>query len=353
MSGVRPPETIPPSVRRQWRAEREAVQEAARRRDRLAAMSPHERQIAALEELRYLEQVAADKAAAATDPARKAELETIAADLRRTMRKEREMPVDMTTPATIRAQFNEKAGRIRSDLDALSADDGREATWKNRERTRLVSDLQDARQEADKALGKWATAAAREAAKGLNADTRSPEDCMKDLAVELRTQRLAASCTTQTEAENKLMSEARRLRSVDFRQSLSYAQAAATHGASGAASLAAEIEAEHRQGWSGHAEAAELAQTVERQVSAWQTEAAAVTVQVGRAAIAAARRTGDSESEAKLAQASIMPSIQAKLSAYAASQRDGVPYQDPIGPNPSPTIETAPIHASEPSTTIR
>jgi hypothetical protein len=163
MNGVRPPETVPAAVRRQWREERHAAHEASQRRDALERMSPRERQLAAIAESRYLADVATERAAVAIDPIKKTELETLAADLRRqAKRQERDMPaVDTTTPATIRGAFTEKAAAIRSEFDGLAADDGREATWKNGRRSELVDALDVARQTADRELLAWATKAGK------------------------------------------------------------------------------------------------------------------------------------------------------------------------------------------------
>jgi len=357
--GAPPPNPAIRAIQRQARKEREAAQVAARRRDRLAAMNPRQRQLAAIEELHHLAEAADSMATAAEDPARKADLLNQATEIRRTIkRKEREMPaVDMTTPATIRAAFAAKVLTITSELAALAADDGREAGWKNRRRAEMTADMDTARQTADRELAKWATAAAREATKAGNADTRSPEDCMKDLAVEMRTTRLAASCSTQAEATNKLMGEARRLASVDFRQALSYAQAAATHGAMGAANLAAELERDYRATWPGHPEAAELAASVEREVSGWVVERAATFARAGGLALEVARRTGDNSGDVgRLTSETVSASIAAKHSAYAASLASGEPYQAPdtgtLGAHP--TIEVgSPYRDPDASTTLR
>jgi hypothetical protein len=321
-------------------------------------MSPRQRQLAAIAELRTLQEKAVEMAAAATTESRRADLTNQAAEIGQLIvRKEHEMPaVDMTTPATIRAAFAAKVLTITSELAALAADDGREASWKNRRRAEMTADMDTARQTADRELAKWATAADREATKAGNADTRSPEDCMKDLAVEMRTTRLAASCTTQAEATNRLMGEAQRLRSIDFRQALSYAQAAATHGAMGAANLAAELERDYRATWPGHPEAAELAASVEREVSGWVVERAATFARAGGLALEVARRTGDNSGDVgRLTSETVSASIAAKHSAYAASLASGEPYQAPdtgdLGAHP--TIEGGPIRDANPSTTLR
>jgi hypothetical protein len=350
--GAPPPNRNLAALRRQWRAEREAVQEAARRRDRLAAMSPRARQLAALEELHLLEEKAVSMAAATDDPVKKAGFEATVAEIRHKIKKEHAMPaIDLEAPGKIRATFTAKAATIQSELAALAADDGRDPSWKNRRRAELTADLDVARQTAHDSIQKWATAANREAAKGMNADTRSPEDCMKDLAVDLRSSRYAASVTTQAEAQNKLMSEPQRLRSVDFRQSLSYAQAAAQHGAMGASRLAAEIEAEYRSSWPGRAQAQQLLQTISQELSTWHIESAAAVVQSNRAAIAAAKATGDHAGVGHLAEAAMRDSISAKTHAYAESQRTGQPYRSPIGPDTTPTREPSTQIRSDPSTT--
>ena len=324
---------------------------------RMAAerMSPRDRQRAAIEELRTLEAKAVDMSAATTDSVKKAGFAATVAEIRAAIkRKESEMPqTDLEAPGRIRSAFNAKAGEIRAALEDLAADDGRQPDFKNRKRAELTADLDRARTTADAALSKWAGQAAREATKAANADTREPADVMKDMATEMRAQRLAASVTTQTEATNKLMGEAQRLRSIDFRQAQSYAIAAATHGAPGAARLAAEIERDYRSSWAGHAEAAELAATVEREVSAWRIESAAVTVQANRSAIAAAKRTGDNAGSDRLADETMRASIGAKNAAYAESRRTGTVYRSPIEPDPTPTRETTPIFDANPSTTIR
>ncbi len=121
----------------------------------------------------------------------------------------------------------------------------------------------------------------------------------------------------------------------------------------GASRLAAELEAEYRSSWPGHQEAAELAATIGKEAETWQRESASASVQIGRAAAAVARRTGDMEAEARLSAETVRPSIAAKLSAYAEAQRDGRPYVNPIPPDTSATIESRPVYDANPTTTIR
>lgn len=345
--------------RRPSTAEAEVSEEHARQvRRRLAIerMSPREKQLAALEELRVLEEAARDMAAATTDEGRRAELLATAEHFRRTIAtKEREMPaIDTERPAAIRAAFTAKVETIRAEFTDLARDDGRDPKWKNRRRTELTRDLEYASKEADEQLAKWATAAAREAQKGLNVDSRTPEDVMKDMATEMRASRLAATITStggaaRIEAENKLMAKARQLRSVDFRQALSYAQAAAQHGAFGADSLAAELEGEYRATWPGHADAAQLVQTVERELDTWRTASASAMTEAGRSAIVAARATGDLDGASRLSDQTTATSISAKLGAWRSAQRDGVAYADPIGPDTTPTADSQPVHSVGPT----
>lgn len=327
---------------------------------RMAAerMSPFERNRATAAKLR---QAAADllaKASTAEDPAALAELKSRAATLRHDAKKlEAEMTVDTSIPATVRSEFNAKVLSITSALAGLSADDGREATWKDRRRTELTRDLEYARRDADAALSKWSTAAAREAQKGLNADTRTPEDCYKDLGCELKSQRLAGSVGSATEARNILFTEGQRLAAAgDSRNALAYAMAAATHKVPAAARLVAQLEAEYRSSWPGHSESAELAATVEKEVSAWAIERAATSARVGSAALAVAQRTGDRSGDVdRLAGETVSASIAAKMAADAQSRETGEPYVDPnVGDlGLHPTREGGPIHDGNPTTTLR
>jgi 3-methyladenine DNA glycosylase/8-oxoguanine DNA glycosylase len=180
------------------------------------------------------------------------------------------------------------------------------------------------------------------------------EQVSKDMGTEMKATRLAKAVEGTAQARNILYSQAERLAAAgDEMGARAYAMAAQQHNVGEATRLLNRLESDYGATWAGHAEAAELAATVEREVSAWRTEAAPVTVQASSSAIAAARRTGDHAAAGNLAAGTVHDSIAAKLGAYAASQRDGVPYQDPIGPDTTPTIESRPVFNGNPSTTIR
>jgi hypothetical protein len=127
--------------------------------------------------------------------------------------------------------------------------------------------------------------------------------------------------------------------------------AAQVHGVPEATRLLNQLEAAYRASWPGHAEASDLLETVTKELETWHVESASAAVSVGRSAIAAAKRTGDDAN--RLGEAMMRDSIAAKHSAYTASRRTGVPYVDPVGPDPTPTRETTPIFDANPTSTVR
>jgi len=333
-----PAPPVGPSLeeRAAWRDERERARKAQRRVD---VMSPRERHLAIIADLREAAAARDREAAEATaagDTERAASLRENVAELRRlATRKEQEVPsIDLTTPAEIQTRFAEQTAKIRADLDALAADDGKEASWKSRERRRLIDALDTARQTADSAMTKWAAAAEREARKALAKDTRDPTSVAQDMGAEMMAARLAKTILStgsaaSTEAGNKLLPRARAMLSEGrSREALAYARAAAMHGAVGADSLVAQLERDYEASWPGHKEAAEALATVEAQMDSFHTASHAEAARAAQAAIRAAEAIGDVP-DVGLSERAVADSIAAKHGAFVTATAEGKPYVDP------------------------
>jgi hypothetical protein len=336
------------AIQRKQREDREAT--AARARDvaRKARRTPLEVAIEAIEEKRYLADVADAQAESSTDPARRVELTTTAAQLRRQARKlEVAMPADIAieTPRQIRSDFTARAATITADLNKLAEDDGKEASWKRRQRATLLDQLDAARSRADAALNQWAVKSAQAANKALARDSRTPEMVSRDMSAEMAATRLSKTVDSQTAARNILLGEARRYAAAgDELKARGYAMAAQQHGVPEATRLLAELEARYQDSWEGHGAAREAIAAVESQIRGWQTDSAAAHARAGAAAVAAATRVGDPTDS--LSESYVVESISAKLAAQREAIATDQPFADPVGPTSSAGAAPGPVIGS-------
>ena len=337
--GAPPPNRNLAALRRRFREEREAstaqTQEAARR----AHLTPVERAQEEIAEKRYLADVADAQAEQSTDPARKAELSTIAARLRREARKlEVNMPPDIAieTPHKIRSDYVARSAQRTADLAQLAQDDGKDPGWKRRERGRILAEQETDRAQADAALSRWAEKSAQAAKKALVRDSRTPDQVSVDMGIEMMATRLSRTVDGETAARNLLYGEAERCFAAgDLVKARGYAAAASMHGVAEASKLLAKLEASYQDSWEGHTAAKEALAAVEAEVRSWQTESAATHARAGQAAVAAANRIGDPTDA--LSQSWVAESVTAKLAASRESQINGTPYASPIPADPNST----------------
>jgi hypothetical protein len=312
-------------------AERDEETAAWRRRLAADRMTTREKQLAIIADFRK----AADAAELAGDTDHAAELRRIA------KQKEKTMPPDISIErvAQIRTAYTAKVTQIRGEMDALAADDGKEAAWKSRRRRELTDALDAARSLADAELSKWLAGANAKVQKQLGADTRTPDDVSRDMGAEMMATRLAKTVNGATEARNNLMPAANRLLEQGReREARAYLSAAVEHGVTEAAGMLGRLDTAYRNTWPGHAEAIAEAARIAAEVQSWQTERAATTAQIERSAISAARAAGDQVGAVTVGHAAAVSSIGAKLNAYRGSLAAGTDYADPVGPDTSPQV---------------